>query len=121
MALTRKDILDSADQCVNGGRDHNYGSPEDNFGTVASYWNSYLEARSRSNNWTVWLGPKDVAAMLALLKLARIASGQNKIDNWVDLAGYAACGGEIEDKMVVHEPEPAEEEHVPDLIDPELY
>ena len=34
--------------------------------------------------------------MLALLKIARIASGRAKEDNWVDLAGYAACGGEIE-------------------------
>nr|DAU67432.1 MAG TPA: hypothetical protein [Caudoviricetes sp.] len=32
----------------------------------------------------------------ALLKIARIASGHAKSDNWVDLAGYAACGGEIE-------------------------
>lgn len=40
--------------------------------------------------------PEDVAAMLALLKIARIASGHAKADNWVDLAGYAACGGEIE-------------------------
>ena len=46
----------------------------------------------------VWKGlkPKDVAAMLAMLKIARIASGNAKEDNWVDLAGYAACGGEIE-------------------------
>lgn len=34
--------------------------------------------------------------MLALLKIARIASGNAKKDNWVDLAGYAACGGELE-------------------------
>lgn len=34
--------------------------------------------------------------MLAMLKIARIASGNAKEDNWVDLAGYAACGGEIE-------------------------
>jgi hypothetical protein len=34
--------------------------------------------------------------MLALLKIARIASGHAKEDNWIDLAGYAACGGEIE-------------------------
>ena len=55
--------------------------------------------------WTHYLGPDrlqvgispvDVAAMLALLKIARIASGHGKSDNWVDLAGYAACGGEIQ-------------------------
>ena len=33
--------------------------------------------------------------MMALLKIARIATGGPKEDSWVDLAGYAACGGEI--------------------------
>jgi hypothetical protein len=33
--------------------------------------------------------------MMALLKIARIASGQTKEDNYVDLCGYAACAGEI--------------------------
>lgn len=33
--------------------------------------------------------------MMALLKIARIATGQAKSDSFVDLAGYAACGGEI--------------------------
>lgn len=37
---------------------------------------------------------KDVAAMMGLLKVARIATG-NKADSFVDLAGYAACAGEI--------------------------
>ena len=32
--------------------------------------------------------------MMALLKVARIATG-NKEDNFIDLAGYAACAGEI--------------------------
>ena len=34
--------------------------------------------------------------MLILQKTARIASGHAKNDNWIDIAGYAACGGEIE-------------------------
>jgi hypothetical protein len=34
--------------------------------------------------------------MLALMKISRISSGHAKADNWIDLAGYAACGGEIE-------------------------
>lgn len=75
---------------MNGGRDHEYGSPENNFDTVARFWTTYLDGRS------IVCG-SDVAAMLALLKIARISSGQKKADNWIDLAGYAACGGEIED------------------------
>lgn len=34
--------------------------------------------------------------MMCLFKIARIATGHGKADNWVDLAGYAACGGELE-------------------------
>lgn len=37
---------------------------------------------------------KDVAMMLALLKVARIHNG-DKMDSFIDLAGYAACAGEI--------------------------
>jgi hypothetical protein len=35
-----------------------------------------------------------VAAMLALMKLARLAN-QHKDDSWIDLAGYAALGAEL--------------------------
>ena len=48
--------------------------------------------------WTVYVGTlftaKDVAMMLALLKVARIHNG-DKMDSFIDLAGYAACAGEI--------------------------
>lgn len=46
------------------------------------------------------LGPDDVAAMMMLLKIARIATGEPKEDNWIDAAGYAACGGEIQCREV---------------------
>jgi hypothetical protein len=54
-------------------------------------WNAYLHGIKKKN-----LDPWDVAAMMALLKIARISSGNAKDDNWIDLAGYAACGGELE-------------------------
>jgi hypothetical protein len=37
----------------------------------------------------------DVAVMMGLLKIARIKTSPAHADNWVDLAGYAACGGEL--------------------------
>lgn len=40
-----------------------------------------------------------MAALLGLLKIARIATGHGKDDNWIDLAGYAACGGELQQNM----------------------
>lgn len=91
---TRTDILDAAKRCVCGDREQDYGSPENSFNTIAALWNTYL--RTSCDIERIEIGGKDVAAMLALLKIARIASGHAKEDNWVDLAGYAACGGEIE-------------------------
>ena len=86
-ATLRERILRQAETCVMGDREQDYGTPEQNFRVIADMWNAYLRTD---------LQPKDVAAMLALLKIARIASGHAKADNWVDLAGYAACGGELE-------------------------
>lgn len=88
--MTRKDILDTALTCVNGDRQSDYGTPERSFETIAGFWNGYLSRVDGD------LTGKDVAAMLILLKVARIAGGKKKDDNWVDIAGYAACGGEIE-------------------------
>lgn len=90
--MTRTEILQEADECVNGQREQDYGSPEDNFTTIADFWNTYLRASYDSG---FELGPKDVAVMMALLKIARIAAGGGSGDSYVDLAGYAACAGEI--------------------------
>lgn len=90
----REEILDTAKKCVCGDREQDYGSPENNFQTIANLWMDYLKAKDDNLD----IQPKDVAAMLALLKIARIASNHAKEDNWVDLAGYAACGGELEAK-----------------------
>lgn len=94
--MTRSEVLTKAGQCVNGDREQDYGSPERNFMTIASLWNAYIMAGSGS---TFRFEPEDVAAMLILLKVARIASGRGKDDNWVDIAGYAACGGELQSEL----------------------
>ena len=89
--MTRDEILGRAATCVSGDREQDYGSPEQNFKTIALLWSVYFQSTRRG-----WFEAQDVAAMLALLKIARIATGHAKEDNWIDLAGYAACGGEIE-------------------------
>lgn len=93
--MTRKEIFDAALACVNGERNENYGTPEDSFQMIASFWNAYLCISDEGG-----IRARDVAAMLALLKIARIARGAVHDDNWVDLAGYAACGGEIDGRSV---------------------
>ena len=86
--MKRADFLKRAQKCVCGGRDSDYGTPEDNFGTIAKLWTIY-----RGTTFTA----KDVAMMMALLKIARIRNGRYSADSYVDLAGYAACAGEIAD------------------------
>lgn len=89
----REEILERAKMCVCGDREEDYGSPENNFMTIAKLWTDYLHAEFKDFNFI--LGPGDVAAMMILLKVSRIASGHGKSDNWIDIAGYAACGGEL--------------------------
>lgn len=91
--MTREEILEAATKCVCGEREQDYGAPEDSFALIADLWAAYLQGRGVKMDF---LEPHDVAAMMALLKIARIATGHGKADNWIDLAGYAACGGACE-------------------------
>jgi hypothetical protein len=87
---TRKVILNTALSIVEGERENSYGGPENSFDIIEDLWNAYLR-----HHHTGVLRAHDVACMMALLKIARlIACDGNHIDSWVDLAGYAACGGE---------------------------
>lgn len=94
--LTRADILHAAEKCVCGQREQDYGTPEDNFKAIAELWSVYLDRISVGKYGNLVVDEKDVAVMMALLKIARIARGGGKADSWIDLAGYAACGAECE-------------------------
>ena len=94
--LTRADILHAAEKCVCGQREQGYGTPEDNFETIAELWETNLRRACVDEAGGVYIDANDVAMMMALLKIARIAAGGGKADSWVDLAGYAACGAECE-------------------------
>jgi hypothetical protein len=91
--MDRADILTTATQYVTQDRQDQYGGMEDNFKIIADFWSTYLGARLN-----VAVDAEDVANMMALLKIARISTGQPKADNYIDLAGYAACAGEIATK-----------------------
>ena len=91
--MTRKEILDAAAQIVTQDRDDQYGPLEDCFAAIGNLWTDYLQAINTNINF---LRPSDVANMMILLKIARGANGKPKADNWIDIAGYAACGGELQ-------------------------
>ena len=108
--MTRPEILDTAKKCVCGDREQSYGSPENNFSTIARLWTAYKG---------IELTAVDVAIFLSLVKIGRIASGRGKADNWIDLAGYAACGGEIESNIPAPSNTTMEHETCADVITPE--
>lgn len=91
---SRSDILDLAKKCVCGKREQDYGTPESNFQLIADLWNQYLFKEPGAKE-IFGIGPMDVAMMMGLMKIARIRNGGGSGDSFVDLAGYAACGGEI--------------------------
>lgn len=89
----RSRILAAAQKAVCGQREQDYGSPEDNFSMIADMWSTYLGTEITSI---------DVSMMMVLLKIARIKNGGGSGDSFVDIAGYAACGGEIWHGMSQH-------------------
>lgn len=91
--MNRFEILEEAKKIVCNGRNLEYGEPEDSFSIIAIFWGIYISRKCCTKGADVCILPEDVAAMMALLKISRIASGNNKSDNWIDIAGYAACGG----------------------------
>lgn len=93
-SLTRVDVLRRAEECVCGQREQDYGTPEDNFSMIGELWETYLNRGCLANDGRVHLDASDVAMMMALFKIARIATGTGTADSFIDLAGYAACGGE---------------------------
>jgi hypothetical protein len=85
MTTERTRVLEEADTLINGQRQEDYGTPRQNFGVIADMWSAYLGAD---------IEPRDVANMMALLKIARLRM-TNARDSAVDGAGYLALGYEI--------------------------
>ena len=87
----RAKVLDTAKGYVTKDRAADHGYMGDNFQRIAVYWNAHLGLID-------FIKTEDVAAMMALLKIARIHSNSTHMDNWVDACGYLACGGEVVSK-----------------------
>ena len=87
--MNRSEVLDTAKEIVTKDRQNQYGDAEDNFKIISKYWSLFLGYP---------VDPAEVAVMLILLKVARMGANIEYLDNWVDVAGYAACGCEIATK-----------------------
>jgi hypothetical protein len=84
----RTSILKEAETLVSKDRAEQHGDAESNFVLMAAYWNAHLGLRD-------YIKVDDVPVMLALMKVARLHGNNKHIDNYVDVCGYMALGGEI--------------------------
>lgn len=87
--MKRDQILRLATKAV-GERNVRYGEPEDCFERISQLWLAWLRIRRNED-----LGSVDVAVMMLLMKIARLANDPKHLDTWIDICGYGACGGEL--------------------------
>jgi len=86
----RRQLLKEVESCVCRNRQEQYGDAEQNFDDIAKLANVVLQSKLKEP-----LAPEDVALFSACIKMARIATNHQYMDSWIDLAGYAVCGGGI--------------------------
>jgi hypothetical protein len=88
-APVKETVLHEAERIIYGDREQTYGHPSKNLETIAKMWNAYL-FQDINEPAEGALNAKDVAAMMILLKVARLANNQGHRDSVVDICGYAA-------------------------------
>lgn len=87
-------ILNTANDIINGERKEDYGDAFDSFDRIAGLWSSYLDH---------CISPVDVAHMMILMKVSRGTNHAkfNMIheDNLVDIAGYSALAYQVSENF----------------------
>ncbi len=78
-------IIEEANQIVNGERAIDYGDMNASFKRIAGFWSHYLDKE---------LNTLDVCKMMILLKVSR-AKDNNHRDSYVDIVGYVECADQL--------------------------
>lgn len=92
--MKASEILSDVAALVAGDREASHGDKRQNHRNIAALWNAFLAIRRESS---APLSEADVAEMMVLLKVARTQLGNHNIDDYRDMAGYAAIAGELAD------------------------
>ena len=90
--MKRNDYLDTAKELINGNRAKDYGDTRVNHQRIADGWNVIINSAWEHGDR---LEPSHVALMMAWVKISRLCNTIDHEDSWVDLASYAALGGEM--------------------------
>ena len=93
--MTKEEILIKARDLVSTDRNKTHGDAYKTHADIAEYWNIFLDDKLKA---MANITPSDVAIMMILLKISRNNKGEKfNIDNFIDMCGYAAIAGEIDD------------------------
>lgn len=84
-----ENVLEEANNLINGDRQRDYGSALECHAAIADLWSAYLD---------IELDALDVAKMMILLKVAR-SRDTFKRDSFVDIAGYAGIAERIQSEL----------------------
>jgi len=95
MSMTKEEILKKAKDLISGDRNDTHGDAFQNHAEIAEFWNIFLDKKLRP---MASITAEDVALMMVLMKISRNNQGKkNNLDNFIDMCGYAAIAGEIND------------------------
>ena len=86
--MRSREYLDTAAKIVQGQRQFDYGDKYQNHENISKLWSSYLDYK---------ISAHDLDICMMLVKVARLKHRPTK-DCYVDMAGYAAIAGEINDR-----------------------
>ena len=90
--MKKMEFLDEVKDIVSE-REGLHGKPARTLGVIGELWSTYISQRL---GIPVKVDGADVAMMQILAKTGRFISGQSDhMDTVLDIAGYAACAGEI--------------------------
>ena len=95
MSMTKEEILKKARDLITGDRNETHGDAFQNHAEIAEFWNIFLDKKLQP---MASITAEDVALMMVLMKISRNNQGKkNNLDNFIDMCGYAAIAGEIND------------------------
>lgn len=83
--MKRAELLQKSADLIDGDRAKIYGDARENHERIATMWSAILGQD---------LTADQVYMCMIAVKLARLANTPDHEDSWVDIAGYAALGGE---------------------------
>ena len=87
--MTREEVLELAGDLTSAVRDEVYGDPLTNHERIAELWSAILNTD---------ITREEVVLCMIAVKMSRLCRSPEHADSWVDIAGYAAIGGEMTDE-----------------------